>query len=157
MRKHTAPDTLYAVERRQLAVVLRRSGLTYPRIAERMQCTPQNAHKLVKAALADARSRLAEDTDMLRALECERLDALQHALWERAAQGQPMAILGVLKLMEQRARLLGLYQAAEAPPAAQLVAELLAKLVVVGGPKREYIDSLRRVHQLGQAARGQAR
>ena len=46
--------------------------------------------------------------DEFRALEQVRLDALQFALWARAEQGDLVAVDCVLKIMERRARLLGL-------------------------------------------------
>lgn len=152
-RQLTSPDTIDSLERRQEALLLRRSGLSYERIAEQMSCSAQNAHKLVKACLAVARERLAEDAELLLTLEAERLDVLQLAVWGKAVKGDVAAVAAVLKIMERRARLFGLEKTTEALEGDRLVDELLAKVVVIGGSKQEYIDSLRRVHQLGQAAR----
>ena len=44
-----------------------------------------------------------------RALELQRLDRLQVALWPKALEGDVSAIQGTLKIIDQRCRLLGLY------------------------------------------------
>ena len=47
--------------------------------------------------------------DELRELESARLDALQLAAWAKVEQGDLHAIEIVLKIMDRRAKLLGLY------------------------------------------------
>jgi uncharacterized protein YicC (UPF0701 family) len=41
-------------------------------------------------------------------MELDRLDRLQRAAWATAMQGNPKAILSILKIMERRAKLIGL-------------------------------------------------
>jgi hypothetical protein len=52
--------------------------------------------------------REAEAVDDHRALELARLDALQVALWDDAVGGDVKAVNAVLRIIEQRSRLLGL-------------------------------------------------
>jgi hypothetical protein len=46
--------------------------------------------------------------DEYRTLEVQRLDALKAGLWERATSGDVKAVLAVLRVVQQRSRLLGL-------------------------------------------------
>lgn len=87
------------------AVRLRSAGLTYRQIAERMGCDPSTAHRRCNRALA---AQPAEAVSEYRALELERLDALQAALWPAAIGGDVRAVRGVLEVMTRRSKLLGL-------------------------------------------------
>ena len=59
------------------AVKLRKMGLGYPQIAERLGYgSRQAAHQAVMKALRDIQAETAEDADKLRTLEAERLDQL---------------------------------------------------------------------------------
>lgn len=81
-------------------------GCSYDEIARQVGFSHRgSAHRAVSRALAE---REAEDIDNLRALECARLDALQTAHWPRALDGDVRAAAVVLRIMEQRSRLLGL-------------------------------------------------
>ena len=62
--------------------------------------------RLGRVAHADA--TVQEAADELRQLECSRLDALQQAWWHRALSGQVKATQLLIKIMERRAKLLGL-------------------------------------------------
>ena len=61
-----------------------------------------------KAFWKAVEQREVEAVDDHRALELARLDALQVPLWERATNGDVKAAGLVLKIIEQRCRLLGL-------------------------------------------------
>lgn len=87
------------------AVRLRSAGLTYRQIAERMGCDPSTAQRRCSRALA---AQPAEAVSEYRALELERLDALQGALWPAALSGDVRAVRGVLEVMSRRSKLLGL-------------------------------------------------
>lgn len=54
------------------------------------------------------RATLQEPADELRSLELERLDRLLLGVWSQAAKGNQGAVDRALKIMERRARLLGL-------------------------------------------------
>jgi hypothetical protein len=53
--------------------------------------------------------RLADSIDGLRDLELARLDALQALLWPKAENGDVRAINAVVRIVDKRCRLLGLY------------------------------------------------
>jgi len=87
---------------------LRKAGLTYRQIGERLGITEQGAHAAVMRALRRLNERITEAAEEVRRLELERLDRLLLALWPQAAKGNQGAVDRVLRIMERRARLLGL-------------------------------------------------
>jgi hypothetical protein len=87
-------------------VRLRRSGLTLDEIAIRVgYSSPASVHYALKR-INERISR--EDVEEIRNLESERLDLLQAANWDNAMQGDVPAGALVLRVMERRAKLLGL-------------------------------------------------
>lgn len=70
-----------------------------------------SAHKAVFKALAE---READGVEHLRNIEVARLDHLQVALWDDAMAGKPHAVNSILRIIEQRSRLLGLHVAGTA-------------------------------------------
>jgi len=102
-------DAARAQWRRARAVELALDGKSYDFIAREIGVSSRgNAWRTVQKALND---RVVAGVDELRELECDRLDALQVAVWAKAEQGDLKAIETVLKIMDRRARLLGLYPA----------------------------------------------
>ena len=97
---------LDALERQRQALELRKAGVPYATIAERLgYASTGGAHKAVASAL---KKTLAEPADDLRRLEVERLDALLSALWRQAKEGNQGAVDRCIRIMERRAKLLGL-------------------------------------------------
>lgn len=92
-------------DRKLKALELRKAGYSYHRIGEALGCTKSQAHRDVGAAL---KLTLQEPADDVRALEAERLDDLLRALWPDARNGNHGAIDRALRIMERRAKLLGL-------------------------------------------------
>ena len=115
-RPDTDRRTITGEEHRLKALQLRKAGLSYATIGTQLHCTKQNAYRLVKSALDNLRTHCAEATETLRQLELERLDALLMGLWTPASRGDHAAIDRVLKIMERRARLLGLDAPAKVAP-----------------------------------------
>lgn len=66
---------------------------------------PSGAHKAVLTAL---QRTLKEPADEYRNLELTRLDEMLKATWGAAQRGVPQAVDRVLKIMERRAKYLGL-------------------------------------------------
>ena len=87
------------------ALQLRLEGMTYAEIAERMGKSVSTVHGYVADSLAEVTKEVSEQ---LRDVEAARLDALQHAIWERAIDGDLSAMDRVIKIVDRRARLLGL-------------------------------------------------
>lgn len=101
------PDPkISAAERQRQALELRKAGLSYDLIARRLNYRSRSgAYKAVQTAL---KKMLREPADELRQLELERLDAMLLGLWPQAQRGNQGAVDRVLKIMERRAKLLGL-------------------------------------------------
>lgn len=88
------------------ALEFRKSGMGYIEIADKLgYASHTGALQAVERAL---KKTLQEPSDELRNLEVARLDALLVSQWEPAMRGIPKAVETVLKIMERRAKLLGL-------------------------------------------------
>jgi hypothetical protein len=92
--------------RKARAVELAINGACYGAIAAEVGYSHRGtAYKAVHKALAE---RVTEGVDELRRLELDRLDVLQAALWPQAMAGDTAAACVVLRIIERRAKLLGL-------------------------------------------------
>ena len=107
-RTKTSPATLRGLKNREAAIDLRRAGWPFERIGEKLGISKQAAHKLVSSAIESARAQLSAASDDLLAEEVLRLDGLLQKIYPRAAKGELAAVDRVLKIMERRAKLLGL-------------------------------------------------
>lgn len=88
------------------AVELRMEGKTFSEIARELGYNSQQAaHDAVKRALD---STLRESADRLRELELARLDVLWQIQYLNAQGGDVQAMAACMKIMERRAKLLGL-------------------------------------------------
>lgn len=88
------------------AMQLRIEGYTFAKIAEAVGYkSVQAAHDAVKRAL---QAVLREPADALVKLELERLDSLWQSQYSVALRGDTQAMYACMKLMERRAKLLGL-------------------------------------------------
>lgn len=96
------------MERQVKALELRRSGMTYFEIAAALGIGKSQAQRYVQAGLAGAREQVASEASDLRAEEVSRLDGMLRGLWTDARKGHLGAVEKVLKIMERRAKLLGL-------------------------------------------------
>ena len=115
------PDKALTKWRKCRAVELAMDGKTYDQIAREVGYANRGtAHRVVMKAFAD---RLVDAVDALRELEAMRLDALQAALWAKVENGDVRAVNSVLRIIDRRCRLLGLYGAptAAAKPLMTLV------------------------------------
>jgi hypothetical protein len=102
----TSEKRIEAVDRQQAALELRRDGLGFAEIAARLGYGgPSGAYKAVMAGL---HKTLREPAAELRNLELTRLDDMLKATWGAAQRGVPQAVDRVLKIMERRAKYLGL-------------------------------------------------
>ncbi len=91
--------------RKKTALQLRLEGMTYTDIAESMSMSVSTVHGYVKDSIS---AITKEDAEALRDVEVARLDALQHAVWDRALDGELKAVDTALKIIDRRIRLLGL-------------------------------------------------
>lgn len=95
--------------RRTQAIALRLAGADWTTIATALQYADRGAAckdvtRALEKYVAEQRVGLAE----LRELEVQRLDRLQRGLWSEAVSGNPKAIDAVLRIIDRRAKLLGL-------------------------------------------------
>lgn len=98
---------LQAVEKERQVIELRRAGATFDDIARAVGYKePSGAHAAYKRALK--RTLTDAGTEELREQELDRLDRMQRAVWPKVMQGDVQAITAALRLMDRRARLLGL-------------------------------------------------
>lgn len=83
-------------------------GKGYTEIATALGIGKSQAHRLVKAGLEDSVAQVSSEASELRAEEVSRLDGMLGGIWVDARKGNLSAIDRVLKIMERRAKLLGL-------------------------------------------------
>ena len=94
-------------DRERQVIELRRAGLTFDVIAQQVgYSNASGAHHAYRRALQ--RTLNEAGVDEMRQTELDRLDRLQRFAWTAAAQGDLKAIDAVLRIMQRRARLLGL-------------------------------------------------
>jgi len=97
------PTTL---EKEAKVLELRRGGLTFDMIADRLgYASASGAHK----AYVTACNRIVyADVVETRKIEMDRLDIAQAAIWTNVIAGEVPSVIALMKIMERRARLLGL-------------------------------------------------
>lgn len=94
------------VDREIRVLELRRAGLTWQRIAEEVGYADHTgAYAAYKRAI---KRTMQQPADELRNQEIDRIDRLQLAAWPNAMKGDTKSILTIVRLMERRAKLLGL-------------------------------------------------
>ena len=104
------PRVTKAEELRREALFLRSTGASFAAIGKTLGVSKSAAFKAVNSALQALREEITEQAKLLQAQEAERLDQLQRGIWSEAISGNLAAIQTVLKIMERRAKLLGLDQ-----------------------------------------------
>lgn len=100
------PHTIAEQERRAKALRLRAAKLTYQKIAE--ECGYYDRTTAARAVKQALREVIQEPAQELIKLELETLEQLQKPLMARALKGDVPSAMGVLKIMERRAKFLGL-------------------------------------------------
>lgn len=93
----------------QRAYRMRRGGKSYFQIAEALQLPEAQVARMVNSAIRAA----ADLVDIgarreLLLMELDRLDALQDAVWVNAMDGDEKSVETVLKIIDRRAKFLGL-------------------------------------------------
>lgn len=105
MAKHSKlkPET---IEKEAKVLELRRGGLTFDLIAQRLgYASASGAYK----AYQNACNRIVyDDVIETRKVEMDRLDIAQAAIWGNVVQGEVPSVIALIRIMERRAKLLGL-------------------------------------------------
>lgn len=109
MTRKAGSNVADTLKRENAAVELHKSGWSYRAIAEKLGVTPTQAHRDVKNAIKALNATRLETTQDYVTVELERLNMLTKGLEPMAAVGNTMAVTAYVKVMEQRAKLLGLY------------------------------------------------
>jgi DNA-binding NarL/FixJ family response regulator len=106
----------HAVEveaRRQQVLNLRRSGFSIRAIATQLNISVGQAHTDIKEALEALQQQTIEIGASYRELELERIDRMLVALDAQVKKGDTQAVNTSAKLIDMRAKLLGLYAPAK--------------------------------------------
>jgi len=110
----TSPESAAARVLAAEAMKLRMQGLTFDEIAAKCgYSSRQRAHEAVSKALKEITREPAEE---LRTLELERLDAMFTTHFDRARKGSVDSLGAALRIMERRAKLMGIDQAKAPDP-----------------------------------------
>ncbi|PRQ11728.1 hypothetical protein C1Y63_04790 [Corynebacterium sp. 13CS0277] len=104
-RKKNVPKDHERAERAKRALQMRLAGATYAEIGQVLGISQGTAWKDIAREI---RAIPATEATELRQLELARLDRLQRAVWEDAVGGNLRAVDRVVRIIERRARLLGL-------------------------------------------------
>lgn len=131
-----------AAEKRAEALELRAMGYSYQAVADEVGYASKGAaHNAVSKGLADIPREAAEQA---RELELGRLDDLQMAAMNGALAGDLFAIDRVIKVIESRAKLLGLYNLPDNsdPGAEQAKAALLGFLQIAAESAAPKVEPL---------------
>ena len=102
------PKSPARTERAARAFALRKAGLSYRDIGLELGVSHQLVYRDVQATIKMFLDEAREHHTQIMAIEAARLDDLQRVMWEQAAMGDRRAVDTVLKIMERRAKLLGL-------------------------------------------------
>jgi len=104
----TSQRRMTAKEREYKALELRKAGAGYQVIGDQLGMTASGAYRAVMRSLKKLNEKISEEALEVRRLELERLDAMLIALWPQARKGNQGAVDRVLRIMDRRAKFLGL-------------------------------------------------
>ena len=111
----SSPRQIAAAERLSKAIEMRKAGATYAFIAQQLgYASESGAFYAVNQALQALNEKINEDLTEMKRLERERLDRLMVTLWPKALEGHLATVDRILRIMERRARLMGLDAPAKA-------------------------------------------
>jgi hypothetical protein len=99
---------LQARQREDQAVSARLNGYTYQAIADLLDVTKAAAYKMVARSMGRTKASADEGADLLRSIELARLDKMYTNMFALATKGSMGAVDRCLRIMERRAKLLGL-------------------------------------------------
>lgn len=94
--------------RRIEAITLRLAGMTNDQIGERLKINGASVGALLDRSLSEAYNRNVAE---MRAVENDRLDRAQLAIWNKVLEGNLAAVGTFLKISAERSKINGLYAA----------------------------------------------
>jgi len=95
---------LDALDKKLEALEMRKAGKTYRAIADALGY--KTAYGAQKAVMTALKKTLQDPSDEVRKLEIERLESMLDVMWEK--RDKPIYADRILRIMERRAKLLGL-------------------------------------------------
>ena len=104
---YTSPNAIKLQQRRAAALDYRLQGHPFWKIGKALNCHPSTAQSYVIRAMKDLLP--LEKREVILQRELARLDQMQSAVYSDAASGDIASIEITLRIMNQRARYLGLY------------------------------------------------
>lgn len=107
-KNKTAPAKLRGMALEQEVLKLRLAGASFRAIARNLECSVGAAYKACMRAIERQMKEIGEDADTVLHLELQRLDSMLLGAWPKAVAGDLSAVDRVLRIMERRARYLGL-------------------------------------------------
>lgn len=113
------------MERAQKARTMRLAGLTYRQIGQKLDVSPDTVRKDLDRVKVDYPEQSIRE---LTALHHDRLEAMFTTHFLKACKGDPRALNGALKILDQQAKLWGLYEQEQDNGQAH-AAEALASLI----------------------------
>jgi len=121
----TSVRRIKTTEKTLKALTLRKKGFNYTEIGEELGCARQTACRYVLSELENLADKCREEAEHVRDLELQRLDDLYLIAWKAIAEGSDLvAIDRCLRIMERRAKLLGLDAAQKVEHSGDLVINL---------------------------------
>lgn len=90
-------------------VDMRRSGASHRQIAQHLGINQSRVTKIINTELNKIAKATLSTAEHLQAIEIERLDRLQMSVWRSAAEGDLESIQTVLKIIDLRAKISGIY------------------------------------------------
>lgn len=144
------PQIDQRVQTARLALHLQRQGKSLWQIADALGLSHTQTVASIKDALNEAAALVDEASKReLLTLEMSRLDELQDAQWAAAMSGDTKAAEFILKVIDKRAKLLGLVSDDKDE-------KTTVQTVVVTGDSRAYIEALRAITVPAAIEQGEA-
>lgn len=90
------------------AFELRKAGVSYNKIAKQLRVSAATVHKYIQTQIKAYHEEAKAHHRSMVALELSRLDDMVLGIWSKARAGEYKAVDAMIKIMERRAKLLGL-------------------------------------------------
>jgi hypothetical protein len=129
---------------------LRVRGMSYEKIAQLVNRDRYAVARLYQEEIKRVSAAEIRDTDALRRLEIERLDAMQAQIWSRVMQGELEAAAVTLKILERRSKLLGL----DAPTKIDMEHRIRVVARELGYDEEEAVQTALQVYKQLEAPQG---
>lgn len=107
-RNASSAGKLSKAEKSAQVLELRKAGASYRAIARQVGISEAYAHRLVHEQLSKLAEKTGDDATAVRHLELARLDEMLLGVWPQARKGHHQAVASALRIMERRAKVVGI-------------------------------------------------